>query len=136
MDRIEPRFRWTCSYQGSIWYNCTEPTGELYELCLRREAPDYELAGANGDDCRRDILASVGLLRRSYTGTGRHGEVSRATLDAFNRWRLAEHEKRLAQMEAQPHRYGVIAPDDPLRKPPLVAWRGFYVIGQGWQRLD
>ena len=133
---MQPRFKWTCSYQGTTWFYVTDETGATYELALRRDAPDYELAGANGDDCRRDILASVGLLRRSYTSTGRHGEVTRETLDAFNAWRLAEHLAHVAQLDSQPERYGVIPADDPLRAPPLVAWRGFYVIGEGWKRSD
>lgn len=132
----EPRFRWTCSYQGTTWFEVSDETG-TYELELRRAAEPYELAGANGDDCRRDMLASIGLLRTSRCGDrARLFEVSRATLDAFNAWRLAEHREHMARLDAQPDRYGFIAANDPLRQPPLVAWRGFYVIGPGWQRSD
>lgn len=124
-----PRFAWKVSFADYVEFEVTDESG-TYRVEMRQRPPSaYWLQHANGDDVRRDMHADLGLLRLSH---GFPFEVSRATLDAFNAWRLAEHEDHIRQMEARPDRYGVIAADDPLRQPPLVAWRGFYVSGQGW----
>lgn len=130
---MEPRFRWTCSYMGCTWFEVSDGAG-TYELELRRSAEPYELSIANGDDCRRDMVAAIGILRSSHCNkTPRLFEVPAATVAAFNTWRLAEHREHMARLDAQPERYGVIAADDPLRKPPLAARQGHYVIGEGWK---
>src|SRR5262245_27369407 len=133
---MEPRFRWTCSFAGCVDFEVTGD-GERYKVEMRMTEPcEYWLRQANGDDVRRDMRQSVGLLirrggRRPGFGIG---EVSPAVLDAFNRWRLADHRRHVAELDARPDKYGHIAADDPLRRDPLVAWRGRYVIGEGWQR--
>lgn len=133
-----PRFRWTCSYQGCVSYEVTDATG-TYEAELRREVSDYELAHANGDDVRQEMRSAVGILRRSHSiavsMTERTSEVPAETVAAFNAWRLAEHEKLLASLRSQPHRYGTIPDDDPLAQPPEPAARGRYVNGENrWER--
>jgi hypothetical protein len=74
----------------------------------------------------------VSILRRSHC-VGENGKYSfaipAATIEAFNAWRRAEHNARIAQ----PERYGV---DDPLAKAPEPAVRGDYVFGEfRWVRL-
>jgi hypothetical protein len=142
----EPTFRWVCSYQGCVDYEVTAATG-VYWAELRTSAPDYALATANGDDVRRDMITSIGILRRSHStptctlawtkdpSTARLFQVPLETVHAFNRWRAAEHARHVAELESQPHRYGPIAADDPVRHPPMLACAGYYVCGQGWTRV-
>lgn len=100
----EIRFKWHCSYQGSVWFEVWDETGK-YELELRRSAEDYERKFYNGDDAdwQRNVVNMIGVLRRSHNIDR---EVPSATLQAFNAWRKAEHDTWIAQMIAQPHRYG------------------------------
>jgi hypothetical protein len=135
---MQPRFAWRVSFADYIEFEVTDDSG-TYRVEMRQRPPSaYWLKYANGDDVRRDMHADLGLLRRCGCGDNpaRLFEVSAATVDAFNAWRLAEHHAHMARLDAEPDRYGFIPADDPLRAPPLVAWRGFYVIGQGWQHSD
>ena len=105
-------FRWKCSYQGSTWYEVRDHTG-TYEAEFRRSAPDCELARPTGDDCRRDILAAVGILRRASgwsAGDARLFEVPASTVAAFNRWRDAERAEHRARIKAAPEKYGTVKP--------------------------
>lgn len=141
---METRFVWKCSYMGSAWYDVIDETGH-YEAEFRHKAGDYELSIANGDDCRRDILASVGIFRRAHLSDSdlfawKHDKaapcygVPQSTVDAFNTWRIAERRKAYEQMKAAPERYGDISETDPLVFPAFVtARRGWYVSGFGWQ---
>lgn len=136
---MTPTFRWTCSYRGSVWYEVRDATG-VYEAELRRTLSDDDLAEANGDDVRSEMRTALGILRRSHSipvqGAERTYEMPAATVTAFNAWRAAEHARLLADMRAQPHRYGQIADDDPLAKAPEPVARGRYVLGENrWERL-
>ena len=99
-----PKFKWRCSYQGSIWFDVWDETG-MYELELRRSAEDYERKCYNGDDAdwQRNVVDMIGVLRRSH---GSDQEVPPATLQAFNAWRKAEHDAQIAKMTAEPKLYG------------------------------
>lgn len=129
---MQPTFKWTCSYQGSTWFNVHDHTGS-YEAELRRNAEPYELSIANGDDCRQEMITGVGFLRRSHCIKDRAGNYSftmpAVTVAAFNAWRLNEHNKWVAEMQRQPERYGAIL-EDRITQSPMVAKRGRYVFGE------
>jgi len=99
-----PRFKWKCSYQGSVWYDVWDHTG-MYEIELRRRADDYERKCYNGDDTewQRNVVSMIGVIHRAYSSDI---EVPALTLHAFNAWLIAEHEKHIAELKAQPERYG------------------------------
>lgn len=139
---MQPSFVWTCSYQGCTWFRVHDSTG-TYEAELRRSCPDYELAVANGDSVRREMVSAVGILRRSHSvasggapGRGyRCFEVPAETVAAFNAWRAAEHAAQLARLRAAPGRYGVIADSDPLAIAPAPAVQGRFNLESGlWER--
>ncbi|WP_439398557.1 hypothetical protein ACRQ5Q_14695 [Bradyrhizobium sp. PMVTL-01] len=126
-----PTFRWKLSYMGGVEYEVFDETGH-YRVEIRQHSPDaYELSIANGDDVRSAWKSAVGILRRasgfSKRVDGHHSfEVPPDVVDAFNEWRMEQHLAMIANMESQPERYGVIAPDDELRKPPHLARGGDY----------
>jgi hypothetical protein len=122
------RFVWKCSYMGTVWYQVTDATG-TYKAALRHSVGEYELSIANGDIVRRDMKAGIGLLVRDCNGAT---AVPAETVAAFNAWRMAEHTEQMARLDSQPERYGVIAPDDEMRRPPMTARAAVYVIGPGW----
>jgi hypothetical protein len=129
---MEPRFRWRCSCRGLVWYSVTDHTG-TYEVELRRGVLDYERRDYNGtaEEFARDVVASVGLLRRAYRSDL---PIPAETVAAFNAWRAAEHAAQITQLDRSPERYGVIAPTDPIRTPPMVAVGARYEVGTGWIR--
>ncbi len=102
-----PRFKWKCSYQGSVWYDVWDETG-MYEIELRRRADDYERKCYNGDDAdwQRNVVDMIGVLRRAYSIDQ---EIPASTLFAFNAWIITEHEKHVAELKAQPERYGDVS---------------------------
>ena len=122
-----PRFKWKCSYQGSVWYEVWDHTG-IYEIELRRSADDYERKFYNGDDAdwQRNVVAMIGVLRRASGGIDQ--EVPAQTLRAFNEWLTSEHEKHIAEMKAQPNRYGTDFSDI---MPPTLA-KAAAVYRDGW----
>jgi hypothetical protein len=125
------QFRWASSYQGEVEYEVWAPGEAVYRVELRTVADDWMRRGYNGDDeeFRREVVETVGLLRRKHDcGRG----IPDAVVDAFNTWRLEEHRTQLAKLRAAPERYGEIADDDPLVKPPTPARGARYVIGLGW----
>lgn len=144
---MQPKFRWKCSYMGTVEYEISDRTG-VYRAEIRHSVGDYELSIANGETVRRDMKAAIGILHRCHftdsefrascdSGTGGPFYVVPAeTVAAFNAWRAAEHAEHIAKLEAEPHSYGVIAADDPIRKPPMVAVGGHYMIGTGWIKHD
>ena len=123
-----PRFKFHCSYQGSTWFDVWDATG-MYQIELRRSADDYERKFYNGDDAdwQRNIVAMIGVMRGASGSIER--EIPADTLRAFNAWRQAEHDEHLAQMRAQPERYGTDLSDI---KPPLLA-HAAAVYRDGWQ---
>lgn len=122
---MTPKFAWQSSFMGTVDYMVTDETG-IYRASLRQSVSEYELSIANGDEVRRDMRGGIGLLVRGVE------PIPAATVAAFNAWRLAEHTRQIAQIDAQPDRYGVLAPDDSLRRPPMVARAAEYVTGRGW----
>lgn len=128
---MKTNFRWKCSYMGTVWYQVTDATG-TYEAALRHSIGNYELSICNGDTVRRDAKAAIGLLVRDCNSAV---AVPPETVAAFNAWRAAEHAAHMAKLDSQPERYGVIAPNDELRQPPMVARAAIYVCGPGWQPL-
>lgn len=126
---MQSKFKWRGGYQGTVWFDSYFTGGGTLEL--RTGLDDYERGQLNytPDDLERDVVGAIGLLRWQ-TGIE---PVSQELLDAFNDWRLAEHENAIAAMDAAPERYG-LTPDDPLRYPPMLAWAGGqYVVGEGWR---
>lgn len=99
-----PKFKWRCSYQGKIWYDCWDETG-MYELELRRSADDYERKFYNGndDEWQRNNVAMIGVLRRSHNIDQ---PVPDSTFQAFNEWLESEFNSHMAHMKANPQRYG------------------------------
>ncbi|MHC2251015.1 hypothetical protein ACVILK_000707 [Bradyrhizobium embrapense] len=121
----KPQFAWQCSYMGTVYYRVTDETGS-YEVSIRHSVSDYELSIANGDDVRHAMRTGIGMLVR-------HAEALPADIvAAFNDWRAAEHAAAMAKLDAAPQRYGVIAPDDELRKPPMIARAASYDPARGW----
>lgn len=127
---MKPRFQWKCSFMGTVDYIVTDETG-TYCATLRHSVGKYESSIANGNGVRRDMQQAIGLLVRNS-----HEPIPAATIDAFNEWRLADHVAAFATIDADPERYGVIAADDPLRQPPMIAKAGRYIIGQGWIAIE
>ncbi|MGY3482244.1 hypothetical protein ACVW1C_000127 [Bradyrhizobium sp. USDA 4011] len=121
----KPQFAWTCSYMGTVYYRVTDETG-TYEASIRHSVSDYELSIANGDDVRRAMRTGIGMLVRYAEPLPAH------IVAAFNVWRAAEHAAAMAKLDAAPERYGVIPPDDELRKPPMVARAASYDHATGW----
>lgn len=125
------RFRRMIAFMGVVEYEVTDATG-TYRAEIRHSYTDYELSIANGDDVRRQIKEEVGILRRHSCAsrTDHSFEMPAATIEAFNAWRLAEHLAFIAHLDASPQRYGIIAADDPLRAPPMIAKRGRFERGR------
>ncbi len=133
----EPRFTWKCSYMGTVDYMVTDDTG-TYFAELRHSVDSYELSLANGDGVRADWKSSIGILRRRNCIRRADGsysfEVPPETVDAFNAWCLQRYRESMAHLESQPERYGFIPPDDPIRKPPILARGGDYRFGEhAWE---
>ena len=130
---MQPKFRWTCSYMGTVWYQVTDATG-TYEAELRHQLSDYESSICNGDDVRQESRSAIGILRRSCPVKLTSGEYSfavpRETVEAFNAWRAAEHAERVAKLRGDTDRYGIIADNDPILKAPIPAKHGEYVHGE------
>ena len=123
-----PRFKWKCSYQGTVWYEVRDSSG-MYGLELRRRADDYERKRYNGDDAdwQRNVVDMIGVLRREYDS---QREVPAATLHAFNAWIIGEHGAHMAKLRADPQRYGT---DFSAIVPPTLARAAArYQVGTGW----
>jgi len=114
-------FRWTCSYGDEVNYQ-VYGDGQPYEATVRWEASDYFRSIWNGDEAswQAQCVAAIGLIR------GRTCEpMSQDVVDAFNAWRAHEHARGIAELKANPGKYGVIDENDDLHKPPPVV-RGAY----------
>lgn len=124
-------FRWKCSYRGTVWYEVIDQTGR-YEVELLRDPAFEDRAHFNGTEAewQRDVIGKHNVLVRDYMATS---PLPDPTLHAFNAWRRAEHAVHLAQLLAEPDRYGQIADTDPVRTPPPPVSAGYYVVGEGWK---
>lgn len=118
------------AYMGTFDYT-VYGDGQPYRVEVRRTAGDYERSVFNGDDGRwnRDVLGSIDLLRRA-NNSGQ--ALSAAVVAAFNEWQSTRHAANLARIEADPARYGELAPDDALRIPPRPVRGAVYQVGTGW----
>jgi hypothetical protein len=130
-----PRFRWTCSYMNTVDYEVCDASG-VYAIEMRRGLCDYEIGITRPQDIPEKESA-IGILRR------RHGippdysyELPQSVVDAFNKWQADKHAAWIANMKAQPDRYGTFHEGDPLLVPPMVARRGRWIRGQGWIDTD
>jgi hypothetical protein len=125
------RFRWTCSYMGTVDYEVVGD-GPVYTATVRREASDYEKSRYNHRsplaDWERDVVASIGLLHRHDS----RYPISQDVVDAFNAWRQDEHERLVKMIRDNPHKYGPLVDDDPLLVPPVPARGAHYQVGTGW----
>lgn len=134
---MKTEFAWKGSYMGTVWFHVSDDTGS-YIAEFRKSAGEYELSIANGDDVRRDVVASIGILRRQHATpeqwkSGRAYEMPESTIAAFNAWQLAERAEFIAKMKAAPERYGDIDESDSFLFPPIItARRGWYETGVGW----
>lgn len=122
---MAPKFKWQCSFMGTVYYRVTTAT-ESFEASIRHSVSDYELSIANGDDVRRAMLTGIGML------VHRAEPLPADIVAAFNAWRAAEHLAQMAKLDAAPERYGIIAPDDELRRPPMIARAASYDRATGW----
>ncbi|UGY15204.1 hypothetical protein HAP48_0042885 [Bradyrhizobium septentrionale] len=134
MQRNTPTFRWKLSYMGGVEYEVHDETGSYLVEIAMRSPNSYHLSVCNGDDVRSEVKSRVGILRRCSCIRRADGswtfEVGPEVVDAFNEWRMEQHFMWLAQLEAQPERYGVIGPDDEFRRLPLMARGGDYRFGE------
>ena len=127
---MKPKFKWTCSYRGTQWFDVTDETG-TYEVELRHtitesDRTDYTGTAAEWD---REVVASLNVLHRSYRSSR---EIPASTVAAFNEWRQAERDRLFAEMAADPQRYGDPGTFAEHFKPITPARGGRYVIGTGW----
>lgn len=132
--QIKPHFRWLCSYRGSADYMITDETG-TYRAELRYRADEEDAAIYNGsrEEWNRDVVAAVNVLRRYCADK----PIAPHVLAAFNQWRADERAKHIAEMKAQPHRYGEIDENDTRLFPPIIpAKTGHYEVGKGWIIAD
>jgi hypothetical protein len=129
MTKVEPRFRWTCSYMGRQEFEVIDETG-TYRVETRYEASDYQRGISSYDDqgWQREVVDAIGLLYRYH---GRLDQpIPQSTVDAFNAWRLAEHQAFVKLLRDHPDKYGTNAADGV--EPPMVVRGARYVVGTGW----
>ena len=110
VTEVEPRFRWTCSYMGRQEFEVIDETG-IYRVETRYEASDYERGISSYDDqgWQRAVVGAIGLLHRYH---GRLDQpIPQSTVDAFDAWRLAEHEAFVKLLRDHPEKYGANADD-------------------------
>ena len=102
--------------------------GPEYKIELRREAAAYERSIFNGteDEWQREVVGSIGLLRRRYWP---FDPIRPEVVAAFNAWRRAEHTRIHAEIRA---RGGAVPDDSPLATAPRDVRGAAYVNGTGW----
>lgn len=126
------RFRFESGYQGDQDFT-VYGDGEPYRVSLRVAADALVPRGWNYDQptYERDVVASVGLLRRH---DGREVAIPAAVVEAFNAWRLADYQRARQLIDEQAERYGVIDWErDPVFKRPIPARAGAYYTVR-WNR--
>lgn len=98
-------FAWTCAYLNRSWFTVATPAGERGTLELRTRLCEYEASIYNGgrDAYLREQEPLVGVLRFEHSSDR---PMPPALVEAFNAWRIADHEGSLAYMRARPERYG------------------------------
>jgi hypothetical protein len=110
------RFAFRCSYQGSTWFEVIGD-GNSYQIELRHSLHGYERRGWNGNDARwlTEIVPTLHSIRRDNRPDI---AIPDPVVDAFNTWRIVDHTRNLQLLLDNPHRYGVVAADDPIRRQP------------------
>lgn len=125
------KFEWKCSYMGCRWYKVFDNSGYYasgsYEIVERHSADKYEQSISNPDYWKTEALPSIGTIRREHAVDV---ELTPETVKAFNEWRLFEHTKSIADMDAQPERYDLPI-NDPIRIPPQIVTGAVYKPGVG-----
>lgn len=132
---MTPHFRWQSSYMGTVDYMVTDATG-TYRAALRHTLGDYERSILNYDAAgiAKHVESAIGLLTRCVCDNA--GEIPAATIEAFNAWRMAEHEKLESHLRANPERYGDESNwRDICRRPEPVA-AGRWTRESGWTRVN
>ena len=127
------RFYRTSAYQGTVWFDCYDDQWGQFSLELRETADPYDPTKHGNyppGEYQRDVIASLGILHARRPD--RACVIRPETVAAFNAWRLREHQRVVAHMDANPDRY-LFPPDDPMRKPPMTARGGFW--RDGWQTI-
>lgn len=112
---------------GVIEYDCRDQTGS-YKLRFRVSVSDYERSIYNGgpDEYAAECGAVVGWLTACWPI-----RIPPATVEAFNAWQRKKTAAAFAKMDAEPERYGFIAPDDPSRSP--LQAKGAAYWDEGWR---
>ena len=127
---MKRKFKWTCSYRGTQWFDVTDETG-TYQVELRHTITESGRTDYTGTaaEWEREVICSLNVLRRSYQS---NREIPASTVAAFNGWRQAERDRLLAEMTADPERYGDPSKFAKYFHPITPARGGRYVIGTGW----
>jgi hypothetical protein len=73
-------------------------------------------------------VGAIGLLYRYHGSLDQ--PIPQSTVDAFNAWRLAEHEAFVKLLRDHPDKYGTNAADGV--EPPMVVRGARYVVETGW----
>lgn len=124
-------FQWTSGYQNETDYTVSGLPG-VSRLSLRHAVPPCSKREFNytGAEWRRDVVASIGLLRPRC---GEREPLPQDLVDEFNAWREADYWKQRHSIESQPERYGVVDWDgDCLFRKPVAARGAVWVSGAGW----
>lgn len=129
------RFAFRCSYRlYTSWQVYGD--GQSYEVETTREGPAWlvdscrEVWNGSAADFDREVIGATNTLHKYASWE----PISDDVVAAFNAWRAAEHARQIAELDANPARYGVIAADDPIRLAPPVLTGARYVGGIGWVR--
>src|SRR5215217_7139156 len=102
---MKPSFRWTCSYQGCVWFQVSDHTG-VYEVQFRVRLEEYERRTLNGPDV---VAAEESVIR----WLKRYGQpVPLETVQAFNAWQREEAENWRRTIATNPERFGELKPED------------------------
>lgn len=118
-------------FGNALWFDVWE-NGLHYQVTVgdtsHRHSEDW-MSGLTDEQYRRDVVGRENLISLFNTSA-----PSKELVDAFNAWREKLHAELLDRVCSQPDRYGVIAQDDPIRKPYPVVHAASYEIGVGWVR--
>lgn len=123
---MKPQFYWRSSFMNVVTYDCTDSTG-CYQISLRLGISAYERSIYNGTPEQYD--ADCGAIVGWLTAPAR--PIPPETVLAFNEWQAEKFRDAMERMEAQPERYGVIAPDDPIGTP--IKAKGAAYWADGWR---
>lgn len=126
-------FRWTCGWFGGTEYE-VHGDGPAYRVEVRNDASE-ELRrhlGYKDETWFGEILPSIGLLRRSHRADQ---PLKPEVVEAFNAWRRAEYDRWMAEIKANPDKYGTLD-DNPMWAPPAEVRGGHFVVGTGWMTAE